>query len=156
MSVFQLVRVAQADGRREVKVLPVAGDADPTSFDVADQQPVYLGSMDVVDLAMALGKSDYVPDTVAIVDTHFERINGDEVAAEVADLIAAMRAGDTDEAHRVLVDELDPLMVESMTLLGKRSHRGAKIRLLQDGRFIVLNAGPAEPAEDVRRAVRDS
>jgi hypothetical protein len=156
MGIFQLVEVTPEGEAPELRALPTTEDTEPTTFDVPGQRPVYLGSADLVDLAVSLREDDYVPTAVALADSHFERIDSIGMETEMAALLDAIKSGDRDESQHILASKLSGLIIEFLTLTGKKSHRGNVLRLLQDGVLVVRAKDVDEAAEDVRRALLDS
>jgi hypothetical protein len=157
MGQYQLVTVTSDRGAPDVQVLPADRDLDPTSFDIPGQRPVYLGSEDIVGLALTLSGNDYEATAAAVADARFERIDPSEVESEVTDLLRALNHGAAGEVSEVLAREFDGLIIEALTLQGVHSHRGSVLRILQDGRFEVVRSAPnTRPVEDVRRALVDS
>lgn len=154
MGVFQLVRVTPPSGGSDVLALQASRNAEPRSFEQPGQRPLYLGAADIVELALRMRDDDYKPTEVAVADTRFQRLEPAEVEDEVRALIDAIKTGDEATLHAVLAEQFDNLIVEAITLQGVRSHRGAKLRLLQDGRFEVINTvKDIRPDEEVRKAV---
>lgn len=157
MGHFQLVTVTPERGAPDIRVLPVDGNVSATDFDVPGQRPVYLGSEDIVELALTLQGDDYRATAAAVADARFERLESDDVEKEVTDLLKALNDGKASEVSDVLAREFRGLIIEALTLQGVRAHRGSVLRILQDGRFEVIKAAPnMHPDEDVRRALVDS
>jgi len=151
MSQLQLIRHRGDDGSRTLEAIPNPDDLPFTQI-AEGEQPILLGSEDLLKLSVQLRDVGFHPVHATISDLRYSTVSDEILTGEV---VSAMLTKTADEIAEFASKGLEGYIVLAVTLQ-RTAPVKSQIRITQNGGLTVPDAATADVVSDLRRVLGDS